>query len=354
MGNRKKKLKLRKKGLPPGTLIYTGDREAHPAHVLTVAYNETEFQEHQGYESILRNRHTNHILWIDVRGLSDTSVIEHIGMDFAVHPLALEDILNTGQRAKLDEYDNGLFFSLPNLRLDAEAFELVAEQVSIFAGNGFVLSFQEDPDDTFSAIRNRCSEGIGRMRKKGADYLAYILVDTIVDGYYLVLDDIELQLSHLEDQLHNDGATPLNKARIYELKRVINQFRQKLLPLRDAVTRFHRTDSELIDEGNRLYLRDVVDHVAQLIDGVDNEREILSGIEALYHAEASNRLNHSMRLLTVISTIFIPLSFIAGVYGMNFDYMPELRYHYGYYIVLGFMGSVLISMLIYFKVKKWL
>ncbi|MCC6410965.1 MAG: magnesium/cobalt transporter CorA [Saprospiraceae bacterium] len=354
MGKKKQKTKLRKRGLPPGTLVYTGDRDAHPAHVLTIAYNEIDYTEINGFDDAFLLQHKEFVRWIDVRGLTDTTLIEKIGHEFTIHPLALEDVLNTGQRAKLDEYENGLFFSLPNLRFDHDNLEIIAEQVSIFVGNRFVLSFQEDPDDTFAFIRNRCSESIGRLRKKSSDYLAYSLVDNIVDGYYLVLDDIENHLGQLEENLHTNGANPVSKARIFELKRVVNQLRQRLLPLRDAVTRFYRTDSELIDDANRLYLRDVVDHVAQLIDGVDNEREILAGIEALFHAEASNRLNHSMRLLTVISTIFIPLTFIVGIYGMNFDNMPELRQPNGYFIVLGIMGCLMVGMMAYFKVKKWL
>jgi len=354
MSKKKQKTKLRKRGLPPGTLVYTGDREAHPAHVLTIAYNESDYKEINAFDDKFLHQHQDLVRWIDVRGLTDTALIEKIGHEFSIHPLALEDVLNTGQRAKLDEYENGLFFSLPSLRFDHDNFELIAEQVSLFVGNRFLLSFQEDPDDTFAFIRNRCSESIGRLRKKGSDYLAYSLVDNIVDGYYLVLDDIESQLGQLEENLHTNGANPVSKARIFDLKRVVNQLRHRLLPLRDAVNRFYRTDSELIDEANHLYIRDVVDHVAQLIDGVDNEREILAGIEALFHAEASNRLNYSIRLLTVISTIFIPLTFIAGIYGMNFDNMPELRQPNGYFVVLGFMGSIMIGMLMYFKVKKWL
>ncbi len=214
--------------------------------------------------------------------------------------------------------------------------------------------FQEDPDDNFAPVRKRAQEGIGRIRKKGPDYLAYTLLDTVVDGYYVVLDDIQAQLFELEETLHKNGAEPEVKAGIFNLKHVVNNFRHRVLPLRDAATRLYRTESELVDESNRLYLRDVVDHVAQILDGIDSQRDMLSSLESLYHAEASNRLNNVMRLLTVISTIFIPLSFVAGVYGMNFDNMPELHSPYGYFIVLGAMFIAMAGMLLYFRKKRWI
>lgn len=352
MGRKKHRRKISKRGLPPGTLIYTGDRAENPADVLTVRYDEEHYEEHVHYQ---REKRLNpgEMLWIDIRGLTDTALIEQIGNDFQVHALALEDVLNTHQRAKLDEYDNGLFFVLHNLRLDPEHLDLNSEQISLFAGKNVVISFQEDPDDDFFAVRKRAREGVGRLRKKGSDYLAYTLVDHIVDGHYLLLDDIESQVLDLEEAMYTNGSDPSCKARIFELKRVVNQFRHRLLPLRDAVARFYRTESDLVDESNRLYFRDVVDHVAQLLDGIDNQRDILDSMEALYHAESSNRLNEVMRVLTVISTIFMPLTFIAGIYGMNFEHMPELPMKYGYFITLGVMFLLAAVMLVYFRKKKW-
>lgn len=344
------KHKIRKSGMAPGTLVYTGSREEQPSNVVELKYDETSCQESKGYSSNLQDG----VLWIDVRSLSDTKLIERIGADFHIHPLALEDVLNTHQRAKLDEYDNGLFFIVPNLKFDARTNELISEQISLFAGNQFVITFQEDPDDSFEAVRRRTREGLGRLRKKGADYLAYSLVDTIVDGYYLILDDMEANVLELEEALHLGGALLSTKAKMFELKRVSNEFKHRILPLREALTRFYRTESEIVEDSNRLYFRDLVDHLAQITDGIDNQRDILSNMEALYHAEAANRLNNVMRLLTVISTIFIPLSFIAGVYGMNFDNMPELHTRYGYYVLLGVMFCLMVGMLTYFRIKKWI
>ena len=344
--------KIRKKGLPPGTLVYTGYRTDRPSNVLTVKISEGNFTEFAYYDSELHKG--KGITWVDVRNLTDTALIARIGDDFHMHALAQEDVLDTQQRAKLEEFDNGLFLILPNLTFNKETYELLNEQISIFVGSDFVLSFQEDPDDDFASVRKRALEGVGRIRKKGTDYLAYTLLDAIVDGYYEVVDAMQNELFELEAELHRNGAEPSVKAGIFNLKRVVNEFRFKILPLRDAATRLYRTESELIDESNRLYLRDVVDHVAQILDGVDIQRDMLMGLESLYHAEASNRLNNVMRLLTVISTIFIPLSFVAGVYGMNFDYMPELHSPYGYYYVLGGMFVAMVGMLVYFRKKRWI
>lgn len=336
--------------MPPGTLVYTGNRDHIPSNVVKLHYSEFSCQESTGYS------HTtpDGVLWIDVRSLSDLGLIEQLGMDFHIHTLALEDVLNTQQRAKLDEYDNGLFFIVPNLKLDQAATEFVSEQISLFAGNNFVISFQEDPDDSFEPVRMRTREGLGRLRKKGSDYLAYSLVDCIVDGYYTVLDTLESNVLELEETLHLTGAHQATKAKMFHLKRISNEFKHRIVPLREAVTRLHRTESEIVDETNRLYFRDLVDHVAQILDGIDNQRDMLSNMEALYQAEAANKLNNVMRLLTVISTIFIPLSFIAGVYGMNFDNMPELHTKNGYFLLLAIMFLLMVSMLGYFKAKRWI
>ncbi|MBK9335205.1 MAG: magnesium/cobalt transporter CorA [Lewinellaceae bacterium] len=352
MGKRKHK-KIRKKGLSPGTLIYTGHRSEVTSSVRSVWYDDMQYHEKEGYALEWSHRPTG-VFWADVRGLTDTAAIERIGTDLQLHHLALEDVLNTQQRSKLEEYDQILFFILHNLHVDIENRELVSEQIAVFIGERFVISFQENPDDTFQPVRKRAEEGLGRLRKKDADYLGYTLLDMVVDNYYLVLDDIETALNDLESELHSNGTHPDQKARIFDLKRTINQFRRHLVPLRDAAMRLYRSESPLINDANRLYLRDLTDHVTQILDSIDNYRELLAGVEALYQAEVSNRLNNVMRLLTIISTIFIPLSFIAGVYGMNFDNMPELHWKNGYFLVLGAMAVAILAMLAYFRRNKWL
>ncbi len=344
----------RKVGLPAGTLLYTGDRPSVPANVHTLWYNDDECVEYHTYSPNFTKRKPG-TFWTDIRGLSDTDFIARLGADLAIHPLVLEDVLNTHQRAKLEEYDNGFFFVLPNFCLITKPMELKAEQISFFVGKNFVVSFQEDPDDTFQAVRIRAEEGLGRLRKKGSDYLAYILVDNIVDNYYTVLDELETRLIELEENMQKTGSAGESvKLRIFELKSVLNQFRHRLLPVRDAVSRFYRIDDASVQETTRPYVRDVLDHVAQILDGVDNQRDALDNMQTLYHAETANRLNDIMRVLAIISTIFMPLSFIAGVYGMNFEFMPELHSHYGYVTVLGAMFILSIGMLYYFRRKKWL
>jgi magnesium transporter len=353
MGKKKRSNKMLKRGLPPGTLVYTGHRAESPADVQTVAFSEQQYWEKNAFSLELHQK-PNATAWTDVRGLNDVSIIERIGNEFNIHYLALEDVLDTQQRAKVEEYDNGLFFILPNLKLDPEQCILTNEQISVFCGANFVLSFQEDPDDTLAGVRKRIQEGLGRMRKKGTDYLTYSIIDNIVDNYYVALDGLEGRIYEVEEGLHLRSSGPTFKQDIFHLKQIINTFRHRLLPLREAVTRFYRTESHVVEHANRLYFRDVVDHVSQILDSLDNLRETLISLEAFYQAESANRLNNVMRLLTVISTIFIPLSFIAGVYGMNFDNMPELHWHYGYYIVLAFMFLSMIGMLFYFKIKKWI
>ena len=355
MGKRKlHSQKKRKQGLPPGTLVYTGHRTKSPATVHSLWYNAAEFEIQRTYAPKLRKGTAKGVLWIDIYSLSDTEFIQQVGTDFDLHPLLLEDVLDTQQRPKLEEYDNGLFIILPSLTLQATTLELQTEQIALFLGADFVISFQEDLDDDFEGVRRRAEEDLGRIRKKRSDYLAYTLVDTVVDSYYTILDEIETVQFELEETLHLKGDVPWCKARIFDLKRTITHFRHHLVPARDAISRFHVTESTLVDETNRVYLRDALDHLSQIIDGIDNQQNLLANTEALYHAEAANRMNNALRLLAVISTIFMPLTFIAGIYGMNFDYMPELRMRYGYFVVLGAMLVAMVGMLIFFRKKKWI
>lgn len=352
--SRKKRMpREQTKGLPPGSLIYTGTRTELPTQVVTHFIAEDDYQLSASYDLTLVNRRDG-LRWVDVMGLTDITLVKKIGDEFGMHYLALEDVLDTTQRAKLDEFDNGLFFIIHNLRLDPVNLHLQSEQIALFLGDNFLVSFQEDPDDTFNPVRRRAQDGIGRLRKKGADYLAYALLDVIVDNYYVLLDTCETELINLEEIMHQHGVKDHSKHRLFLLKKNINLFRQRVMPLREAVTRFYRTESFCVQEANRLYLRDVVDHMAQILDSIDNYRDMIGHLESLQQAEISNRLNNVMRLLTVISTIFIPLSFIAGIYGMNFDFMPELHMQNGYFFVLGFMGISMIGMLIYFKQKGWI
>jgi len=354
MAHKRNQRKKHKKGLPPGSLVYTGHREEAPSLITTVLYGDLRYEEKSGYFPAADLLTSTEICWVDVRGLTETHWIERIGQDQNIHPLALEDVLDTQQRAKLEEFDNGLFFIVHKIKINGALLEFSSEQIALFMGTNLVISFQEDPDDTLAAVRKRAQEGLGRLRKKGSDYLMYAILDFVVDGYYGVLDDLEAQIVLLEEAIHHHESAETTKARMFLLKRTVSEFRHRLLPLREAVSRLHRSESDLVNENTRLYLRDLVDHVAQIMDSLDGQRDMLINLEALYQAEAANRLNNVMRLLTVISTIFIPLSFLAGVYGMNFDNMPELHWKYGYFGVLAVMFLATMGMLAYFIRKKWI
>ncbi len=350
--SRKNKTKKRKIGLPPETMIYTGDREETPSLTRTIAYNADSMGVVEQFAP--ENYSEGKRLWVDVRNISDVEHVKAVGERFGVHPLAQEDVVNTTQRAKMDEYENGLFVVLPNIHFDANWNELRFEQISMFIGKEILLTFQEDPDDTFKILEQRLQESNGRTRKKGTDYLAYASIDTIVDNYFVALDEIENTIFEMENSVYNHEMPTHFKSKTFNLKHILNQFKQKVQPLREALIKMHRSDCPYLGDGDLLYLRDVTDHVVQALDQMDSFKDQLTNLEALYQSEMNMRMNNVMKLLTVISTIFIPLSFVAGVYGMNFEYMPELKWHYGYFIVLGLMFASAVSMLIWFRLKKWI
>ncbi|MEO6760232.1 MAG: CorA family divalent cation transporter, partial [Saprospiraceae bacterium] len=278
-----------KQGLSPGSLVYTGLRAAHPSRIHSLWYTPTDFKEENTYMPEWRKQSPPGILWIDIFNLTDTEFIRQVGADFDLQPLLLEDVLDTQQRPKMEEYDNGLFLILPSLSLVTPTLELVTEQIALFFSAKFVLSFQEDEDDDFISVRRRAQEALGRIRKKGSDYLTYALVDTVVDTYYIILDELDTVLFELEETLHRQGDVPWCKARIFDLKRTVNEFRHQIVPTRDAVSRLYNTESKLVSAENRVYMRDVLDHLGQILDAIDNQQNMLANTEALYQAEAANR-----------------------------------------------------------------
>jgi magnesium transporter len=351
--SRRSKKTIRKRGLPPGTLVYTGSREVRNTEAYTIWYHLQDFIQHPNYAPTLGSR-TEGVLWVDIRNLTEVASIERAGADFEIHPLALEDILNTQQRTKIDEYNDAFLMIVPNMRFEAATDELVIEQIGVYTGPHYILSFQEDPDDTFSMVRQRIEEAGSKIRRKGPDFLLYSILDHIVDGYFEVIDTIENSLFDIESALPSATEPNEQKARLFHLKYTVTRMRQRILPLREIASRLTRTDHTCLDDSNEPYFRDLYDHTVQVLDGLDNLRELINNVESLYQAEMSNRMNNVMRLLTIISTIFIPLSWVAGVYGMNFDHMPELRWRYGYFIVLGLMLALVAGMLTYFRRKRWL
>lgn len=353
--NNRIKRRSKKAGLPPGTLVHIGDRKLEKVRITIIDYDEENFEQKQAddIEECFQFKTKPTVTWINIDGLHDVELIEKIGRYYELHPLILEDILNTGQRPKFEDLDNYVFIVLKMLSYDEQSQSINSEQVSMILGRNFVLSFQENIGDVFEQIRERIRNSKGRIRKMGCDYLLYSLLDTIVDSYFSILERLGEKIELLEEQLVKE---PSNKTleRIHRLKRELISLRKSVWPLRELISGLERSESELIKETTDVYLRDLYDHTIQVIDTVEGYRDMVSGMLDIYLSSISNKMNAVMKVLTIIATIFIPLTFIAGIYGMNFDYMPELRWKFGYTAVLLVMIGIGILMLILFKRKKWL
>jgi len=345
----------KKAGLPPGTLVYTGERRVESVRMTVIEYDEQHVQErHLGaIDECLPFRAAPTVTWMNIDGLHDVGVIETLGKAFELHPLLLEDILSTAQRPKFEDYEKNLFVVLKMLHFDDHHQGVETEQVSLVVGPNFVLSFQERVGDVFDFVRDRIRNAKGRIRKLGADYLAYSLVDAIVDSYFLVLEKLGERIENLEEELvGNPSQKTLQQ--IHALKREMITLRRSIWPLRELVSGLQRSESPWIAESTRIYLRDIYDHTIQIIDTIESFRDMVSGMLDIYLSSISNRMNAVMKVLTIIATLFIPLTFIAGVYGMNFEHMPELEWRYGYAVVWGVMICVAAIMLMYFRRRKWL
>lgn len=344
----------RKAGMAPATLVHVGRDYGGEARVAVLDYDVDSVRERDG-DDLCRAadfRSEKTVTWISVNGLHNVGLIEKIGAAFAIHPLVLEDILNTHQRPKQEDYGDYLYIVLGAFVLEPDG-TLAGEQVSLIVGEGYVLSFQESGRELFKAVRERINGGKGRIRREGADYLAYSLIDTLVDNYFVVLEDLGERLEDLEDNLVTRPRQETLQD-IHFLKREMLFFRKALWPLREVVGVLSRGESPLIKEGTLPYIRDAYDHTIQVIDTLETYRDILSGMLDIYLSSISNRLNEIMKVLTIISTIFIPLTFLAGVYGMNFRYMPELEWEYGYPALWAVMVIVAAVMLRFFRKRKWL
>ena len=347
----------RKAGLPPGSLIHVGEKKAETTKITVIDYDDQSFQktEIDNLEQCFVFKETATVTWINIDGVHDPGVIGRIGECYGVHPLILEDIMNTAQRPKFEDMGDYLYIVLRMLSCAKEGGEVQSEQVSLVVGPNFVISFQEgaNPGDVFDPVRERIRTGKGRIRKMGADFLAYSLVDAIIDNYFVVLESLGGRVEVLEEELVSDpGQKTLHD--IHTLKREMIYVRKSVWPLREAVSGLQRAESPLIKDTTGIFLRDVYDHTIQVIDTIETYRDMLSGMLDMYLSSVSNRMNQVMKVLTIIATIFIPLTFLAGVYGMNFKYMPELGWRYGYFVVWGIMITVGVVMVIVFKRKKWM
>jgi magnesium transporter len=356
MGKKKQVKRLYKKaGLPPGTLIHIGERKLKSVRITVMDYDENSFQEKQvvKIEDCFEFKKTPTVTWINIDGLHDVEIIERIGKQYDFHPLVLEDILHTGQRPKFEDLENYIYIVLMMLRFDDESQTVISEQVSLVLGPNYVISFQENIGDVFEQIRERIRNSKGKIRQMGSDYLMDSLLDAIVDGYFLIMEKLGEKIELMEDELVSD-TTEKTLQLIHNMKREMVGLRKSVWPLRELISGLERSESDLIRDTTNVYLRDVYDHTIQVIDTVESFRDMVSGMLDIYLSSISNRMNAVMKVLTIIATIFIPLTFIAGVYGMNFKNMPELKWRYGYFGVWVVMVIVTGGMLFYFKKKKWL
>jgi len=357
MKNNRRFLKKRsiKAGLPPGSLVHIGETPTEAVSIDLIVYAPDSFEEQrfQAIDDCLPQLERPGITWLNVEGLHDVELIRHLGERFALHPLVLEDIVNTVQRPKIEDYDDYLFIVLRMLRPTGGG-EFTSEQLSLVLGANLVFTFQEGiQGDVFDTLRERIRNGKGKIRGMGADYLAYALIDAIVDSYFSVLEELGERIVNLEGDLalSPDKTTLIE---INEIKKEIIFLRKAVWPLREAISFLERGDNHLLTPATRLYFRDVYDHTVQVIDTVETYRDLLSGMLDLYLSSISNRINEIMKFLTVIGTIFMPLTFLVGVYGMNFKHMPELEWHNGYFLLWGIMILLSLAMLIYFRRKRWL
>lgn len=345
----------RKAGLPPGTLMYIGATRTESVTMSIMHYNETGVQEPSVSTPADCRQYLaqDSVTWINVTGLHDTKILEDMGNEFSIHPLVLEDILNTGQRPKMEDHGDYLYIVLKMLYRGAANGDIVAEQVSLILGKNYVLSFQEMEGDVFDVIRDRIRTAKGRIRKMGCDYLAYSLLDAIVDNYFLVLEEQGDKIETVQEAVVEHADQKMLQE-IHRLKREMVFMRKNLWPLRELVNGLDKSESDLINPTLQPYLRDVYEHTIQIIDSVEMLRDMLAGSLDTYMTTISNRMNEVMKVLTIIATIFIPLTFIAGIYGMNFEYMPELSWRFAYPGVWIVMLLTSLGMVLFFKRKHWL
>jgi len=345
----------KKIGLPPGTPIHVGEKKIDRVRIKIIDYDEDQFQEKEAktVEECFPFKDKPTVTWINIDGIHQVDTIEKIGNHFNVHPLVLEDIVNTEQRPKMEDFVNYIFFILKMLYYDEKINEPKAEQISLILGSNFVISFQENEGDVFDPIRERIRNARGRIRKMGADYLAYALIDTIVDNYFMILEKLGEKIEDIEDELVANPA-PATLQTIHSLKREMIFLRKSVWPLREVISRLERWESPLIDKSLNIYLRDVYDHTIQVIDSIETFRDMLSGMLDIYLSSVSNRMNEVMKVLTIIATIAIPLTVITGIYGMNFQFMPELQWQWSYPLVLLAMLTLGVLMIRYFRRRKWI
>jgi magnesium transporter len=343
-----------KSGLPPGSLIHIGEKKTDKSTITIFDYDKDVLEEKtiDNISECVNLKKTPTVSWINITGLHDISVIEKIGQIFEIHPLVLEDILYTDQRPKYDEFDKYIFIVLKMLRYDEKTEQIITEQISVILTENYVISFQEMEGDVFNPIRDRIRGGKGRIRKLGTDYLTYSLIDAIVDNYFLILEKVGEKIEELEEEVISNPRPEIVQT-IHRLKREMLFLRKSVWPLREVINNLQKNESKLIKKTTIIFLRDIYDHTIQVMDTVETYRDMISGLLDIYMSSISNKMNEVMKVLTIFAAIFIPLTFIAGIYGMNFDYMPELSIPWAYPLVWAIFIGIGLTLFGYFKHKKW-
>lgn len=342
-----------KTGAPPGTLMHIGKDRTNGIVITRCIYDESNYSEEKNItiHNLFNEKKEGVVSWINFDGIHDVKVIEEIGNHYGIDMLVLEDIVNATQRPKIEDYSDYIHISLKMLTYNKQTNETESEQVSLVFNSYMVLSFQEKNVDDFDPIRERIRKK-GKIRKMGTDYLVYSILDYIIDNYFLVLEKTGEKIELLEEEVLASSSKETIK-KIHELKREIIAIKKLVWPMRDILSVMMKPENEFIEVSLIMYLRDAYDHIIEIMETIEAYRDFLAGLHDIYLSNISQRMNEIMKVLTLISTIFIPLTFLAGLYGMNFKYMPELEWHYGYYFLVFIMVILALAMIKYYKKKKW-
>ncbi len=340
-------------GLMPGAVVHVGEKYDEPIKISIIEYNKEILNkiDNASEKDVITAKENDKIVWFQVEGVHNPEVVAKLGEIFKLHPLVVEDILNTRHRPKVEDFEEYLFIVAKMFAVKDE--ELEPQQINLVLGKDYVLSFQELAGDPFAAVKERITKAKGRIRRLGPDYLAYALLDVVVDSYFQVLDTFSDALEEVEETVVSDPSQE-NLQVLHELKRRSLTVRRSLLPLREVSNSLIRGDTALVQDASQPFLRDIYDHAVQLIDRSETIRENISSLKDVYLSSVSNRMNQVMKVLTIIATLFIPITFVAGLYGMNFKHMPELELKWAYPASLGVMAATTVGMLIYFWRKRWL
>lgn len=344
-----------KSGLPPGSLVHVGEVHEHAHQITVIDYNKSTLTKRtiQNIDELLPYRNTDTVTWVIIDGLKDVSVIDAIGRHFDIHALVLEDILNTHQRPKFEEFDDYLYIVVKALALAGNGFNVAYEQISLLLLDKFVFTFKEKPDALFDPLLNRLNNDKSQIRSLGTDYLTYVIMDTVVDEYFTLQDGFDELIETVEDDLlTNPSAQTLNT--IQKIKRELILLRRSVSPMRELLAALQRSESPLLNAKTKRYFSDVYDHVIRISEAMESYRDLIAGMLDIYLSSVSNKMNETMKILTVSASIFIPLTFIAGVYGMNFEYMPELKWKWGYPALWTVFIGIAVFLLRFFKKKQWL